>query len=131
MGFTSTNGIEIRGGFASDRRRAAEILLAAESAHEDGVSERETESSLYLRYDSSDDLPEGQMAELAAQFPELSFELAYFSLDGEFYGYAKCGAEGEAAESEDFEEDTRDLVARRHDGDRLAFVRARFSLDRG
>lgn len=130
MGFTSTNGIEIRGGLAGDRRRAAELLLASESAGEEGVSQSETEASLFLRFESSDDLPEGQMAELAAQFPELSFELVYFSLDGEFYGYAKCGAEGEAAESEDFEDNTRDLVARRHDGDRIAFVRARFSLDR-
>ena len=67
---------------------------------------------------------------MAPQFPGLAFTLAYFSLDGEFYGYAKAGTEGSAAESSDFAEDTRDIVGRRYDGDRIAFVRAVYSLAR-
>ena len=130
MGFTSNNEIVISGGKSDERGQAAAALLASESIDEDSATRRETADSLVLRFDSADGLPEGDIAALAPQFPGLSFSLVYFSLDGEFYGYSTAGAQGDAADSEDFAEDTRDLVARRHDGDRMAFVKERFSLGR-
>jgi hypothetical protein len=130
VAFTCVNEIEIEGGSEEERRKAAKLILAADSADEDSASRAEGGASLTLRFESVDGLPEGELASLAAQFPGFSFTLAYFSLDGEFFGYAKAGAGGEAAESEDFDEGTRDAVGRRHDGDGIAFVRARFGLSR-
>ncbi|MGA2547097.1 MAG: AraC family transcriptional regulator [Rectinemataceae bacterium] len=138
MVFTCVDEIEISGGSEEERRRAAALILAAESVDEGRASRRETlqargaqpRPSLLLRLESVDGLPEEEIQALAPQFPDLSFTLVYFSLDGEFFGYAKVGAAGGAAESEDFAEDTREIVGRRHDGDGIAFVRAAFSLAR-
>jgi hypothetical protein len=130
MAFTCVNEIEIDGGSEDERRRASDLILAADSADEDSASREERDLVLTLRFGSADGLPEEELASLAAQFPGLSFTLAYFSLDGEFFGYARAGAGGEAAESEDFDELTRDAVGRRHDGDGIAFVRERFGLAR-
>jgi hypothetical protein len=138
MAFTCVDEIEISGGSEEERRRAAALILAAESVDEDSVSQREAlqtggtppRPSLLLRLESVDGLPEEEIQALAPQFPDLSFTLVYFSLDGEFFGYAKVGAAGVEAESEDFAEDTREIVGRRHDGDGIAFARAAFSLAR-
>jgi hypothetical protein len=139
MAFTCMDDIEISGGSEEERRKAAAIILAAESVDEGTVSQRETvhakietgsPPSLLLRFESVDGLPEEDLQALVPLFPALSFTLVYFSLDGEFYGYAKAGAAGSAAESRDFAEDTRDIVGRRYDGDRIAFVRSVFSLAR-
>lgn len=129
MAFTCIDDIEIRGGAEDERRKAAAIILAAECVDEDSASRAERPDRLVLRLESVDGLPEDELAELAAQFPGLSFTLAYISLDGEFYGYTKVGPEGAGAESEDFADDTRDLIGRRHDGDVIAFVKATYGLD--
>jgi hypothetical protein len=138
MAFTCVDEIEISGGSEEERRRAAALILSAESVDEDSVSQREAlqtggtqpRPSLLLRLESVDGLPEEEIQALAPQFPDLSFTLVYFSLDGEFFGYAKVGAAGVEAESEDFAEDTREIVGRRHDGDGIAFARAAFPLAR-
>jgi hypothetical protein len=128
MGFTCENAIVIRGGAEAERRAAASLLLAADSIDEDSVSRMDLPSELSLRCASVDGLPEEDISALALQFPSLSFELLYFSKDGEFYGYARRGSGGEAAESADFDEKTLDEVGRRHDGDGIAFARAAFGL---
>ncbi len=131
MGFTCMNEIEIRGGTEAERGAAASLILAVETVDEESASREERASSLDLRFESVDGLPEDEVAAIAPQFPSLSFTLVYYSLDGEFYGYARSGAGGEAAaESEDFGEGTRDEIGRRHDGDGLAFVRAAYGLRR-
>jgi hypothetical protein len=130
MAFTCVNEIGIEGGSEAERRRAAELILAADSADEDSASRDEGGAFLALRFESVDGLPESELASLASGFPGLSFTMLYFSIDGEFFGYSKAGACGEAAESEDFDEDTRDAVGKRYDGDGIAFVRARFGLRR-
>jgi hypothetical protein len=130
MAFVCLNEIEIQGGTVEERRRAAALVLAIDCVNEGAASQRETEARLSLRLESVDGLPEEELSSLASQFPDLSFTLVYFSLDGEFFGYARMGAAGEAAESADFSEDTRDIVGRRYDGDGLAFVRASYSLAR-
>jgi hypothetical protein len=130
MGFTCLNEIEIACGSEEERRRTADLVLAFDSVDEDSSSREERGQIIVLRFESVDDLPEDELALLAAQFPDLSFTLVYFSLDGEFFGYAKTGASGTAADSEDFAEDTRDIVGRRYDGDGIAFVRARYSFAR-
>jgi hypothetical protein len=133
MAFTCRNEIVIRGGSEEERRRAAALILAVDSVDEDSASRDERPQALVLRLESVDGLPEDELRALAPQFPELSFTLIYFSLDGEFYGYARLQPAGEgaaeAAESEDFGEDTRDLVGRRYDGDVIAFVRGAFGLE--
>jgi hypothetical protein len=129
MGFTCDDEFEIRGGSAEDRRAAAALIIALDCVDEDSVSRAERDEALVLRLKSVDGLPENELMALAPQFPALSFTLVYFSLDGEFFGYARAGASGEGGDSEDFAEDTRDQVARRYDGDRIAFVRASFGLD--
>jgi hypothetical protein len=133
MGFTCINEIEISGLAEEDRRAAAKLLLAADYANDAAASLQDSqraaaEPSLVLRFESADGLPEEEIATVAAQFPGLSIALAYFSLDGEFYGYARAGSSGVGAESEDFEEDTREVVGRRYDGNAIAFVKARFGL---
>jgi hypothetical protein len=130
VAFTSLNEIEIVGGTAEGRRAAAALFLASDSADEDSAAREDRSSFLVVRFESVDGLPEEDLQALAPQFPDLSFTLVYFSQDGEFYGYAKAGAEGSAAESDDFAEDASDTVARRHDGDRIAFVRELYSLAR-
>jgi hypothetical protein len=130
MAFTCDNEIEIDGGDAAERRAAANLVLASESVDEDSARRVESGGSLILRATSVDGLPEEELASLAIQFPGLSLTLVYFSKDGEFYGYAKAGPEESAAESDDFDEDTLDLVGRRHDGDGIAFARSRYSLGR-
>jgi len=130
MAFTCVNEVLIEGGSAEERRRAAELMLAADSADEDSGSSAEGGASLTLRFESVDGIPESELSSLADQFPGLSFTMLYFSLDGEFFGYAKAGAGGEAEESEDFDEDTREAVGKRYDGDGIAFVRARYGLRR-
>jgi hypothetical protein len=134
MAFTCLNELEISGGSEEDRRAAAGLVLAVGCVDEAGASRRELPDSpgrgpsLLLRFESRDGLPEEDIAGLAPHFPALAFLLRYFSLDGEFYGYARAGAGGEAAESEDLFEDARELVGRRHDGDALAFVKERYGL---
>jgi hypothetical protein len=128
MGFTCINAIEIAGGSAEERRKAAELLLAADYADEETATMRDGGDSLELRYETEDGLPEDELPPLAMQFPDLSLSLAYLSLDGEFYGYARAGRGGESAESEDFDEGTREALGRRHDGDVIAFVRERYGL---
>jgi hypothetical protein len=129
MAFVCLNEIEILGGASPERAKAAELILAFASVDELSLSRREEgEGFLRLRVESEDGLPEEELAALAPQFPELSFTLVYFSLDGEFYGYARRGAAGEAAESADFDEGTRDLVGRGHEGDGIAFVRSSYRL---
>jgi hypothetical protein len=130
MAFTCRNEIEILGGTEAERGKAADLVLAADCVDEDSAERGGTGSRLSLRLDSQDGLPEEELASIAAQFPGLSFTLVYFSLDGEFFGYAKLGASGGAAESADFAEDTRELVGRRYDGDGLAFVRANYAIER-
>lgn len=130
MAFTCVNEVEIEGGSADERRKASELILAADSADEDSAFREERGSVLTLRFDSVDGLPEAELSSLAAGFPGLSFTMPYFSLDGEFFGYSRAGAGGEGAESEDFDEDTREAVGRRFDGDGLAFVKERYGLRR-
>jgi hypothetical protein len=133
MAFSCDCEIEIEGGTAEERLKAAALVLAFESIDKDSASQKEIHrdgiaASLLLDLKSVDGLPEENIEVLTPQFPSLSFTLVYFSHDGEFYGYARAGGGEKAAESEDFAEDTRDIVARRHDGDRIAFVRAAYSL---
>jgi hypothetical protein len=128
--FSCINEIEIRGGTEEERAEAAKLVFASDSADEDSGSSRTGDMALVLRFESVDGLPEAELAAIAAEFPGLSLTLAYFSLDGEFYGYARAGAGGEAAESEDFEEGTREEVGKDHDGDGIAFVKARYGLER-
>ncbi len=130
MTFTSLNEIEISGGSAEDRRAAAALVLAADSADEDGATTEGGDGFLRIRFGSVDGLPEDELAALAPQFPALGFTLVYFSLDGEFYGHARAGAAGDTAESADLTDDDREAVGRRHDGDGLAFVRACYDLSR-
>ena len=139
MTFTCDCEIEISGGTEEDRQKAAALLLAVDSVDENSVSRREAAQkergnsgsrTLVLRFESVDGLPEDELVSIAPQFPDLSLTLIYFSLDGEFFGYARAGAVGPAAESEDFAEDTRDIVGRRHEGDGIAFVRQAYSLER-
>ena len=130
MTFTSLNEIELRGGTVEERRAAATLILAADSADEDGASREEADGSLIIRFKSVDGLPEEDLRSIAPQFPALSFTLVYFSLDGEFYGHSRTGAAGEAAESADLTDDNRAAVGRRHDGDGIAFVRACYDLSR-
>ena len=126
MGFTCEIEVEVEGGAEAERRGAARLMLAAESADEDGAAQTEAGSTLRLRFKSVDGLPESELSSLAAEFPGLAFTMRYLSLDGEFYGYAKAGAGGEAAESEDFGEGTREELGRRFDGDGIAFVKDRY-----
>jgi hypothetical protein len=128
MGFTSDNEISIVGGSEVERRRAALLFLAPDCVDEDSLSQGERPDALVLRFDSVDGLPEADLAFIAAQFPELSFALAYFSKDGEFFGYARAGAGGEAAESDDLDEALWEEVGRRHNGDGIAFVKEQYSL---
>lgn len=137
MVFTCSNEIEISGGSQADRLAAAALILAIDSVDESTAKSRGAEESgaggesrpvLLVTLESVDGLPEKELGAIAAQFPALAFTLVYYSRDGEFYGYAKAGAEGDAAESEDFAEDTADTVGRRYDGDRLGFVRATYGL---
>jgi hypothetical protein len=128
MGFTCDNEIEIYGGSEDERRRVAALILALDSVDEDSSSREERGQVLLLRFKSVDGLPESELAGFAAQFSSLSFTLVYFSLDGEFFGYAKAGAAGDGAESEDFADGTRETVGKDHDGDGIAFVRSRYAL---
>jgi hypothetical protein len=130
MSFTCENEIVISGGTEEERVAATRLLLAADSIDEDSVSSEDGEATMVLRCESVDGLPESEARSLAVQFPELSFLMAYFSKDGEFYGYARAGKAGEAAESADFEEGTLEEVGRRYGGDGLAFVRDLYSLAR-
>jgi hypothetical protein len=138
MGFTCISELEISGGTESDRRAAAALVLASDSVDEDSASREERASSLVLRFESVDGLPEEELVTIAPQFSELSFLLVYFSRDGEFYGYARRGArvEGaesaalEEAESADLEEADLESIGRRHDGDGIAFAKERFGLAR-
>jgi len=130
MSFSCCNEIEIAGGTPDERRASAALVLAADSVDEGSSSLTERPSSVILRFDSVDGLPEEELQSLAPQFPSLAFTLVYFSQDGEFYGYARAGAAGSEAESDDFDQETRDIVARRHDGDRIAFVKAAYALSR-
>lgn len=106
---------------------------------EDSVSLREAEGgtgapappAVILRFESENGLPEDELQAIATQFPSLDFTLVYYSMDGEFYGWAAAGTQGSSSESEDFDEDTRDLIGHRHLGDGIAFVKERFSLERG
>jgi hypothetical protein len=128
MTFSCHNEIEIAGGTPDDRRASAALVLAADSVDEGSSSLTELPSSIILRFDSVDGLPEEELESLAPQFPALSYTLVYFSQDGEFYGYARAGTKGSASESADFVEDTRDSVAGRYSGDFIAFVKATYAL---
>jgi hypothetical protein len=129
MGFTCQNEAELAGGSAEERRKAAALLLAVDCVDEDTAYRKESELSLLVGFDSRDGLPEEELSSIAGQFPSLSLVLVYFSLDGEFYGYARSGGGKEEAESEDFAEGTREEIAARYEGDTLGFVRGRYSLE--
>jgi hypothetical protein len=137
MAFTSTNEIEILGGTEAERAAAAALVLGVDCVDEATASTRDAARAepgkeprpfLLLKFESVDGLPEQELGPIAAEFPSLAFTLTYYSRDGEFFGYAKVGAEGDEAASEDFDEGTSDIVGRRYEGDRLAFVRERFDL---
>ena len=128
MSFSCLNEIEIRGGSEEDRRRAASVLSSADYVDDESLSSSASAERLLLRYESLDGLPGDELAALGRQFPELSFLLVYASLDGEFFGMERSGSGGEAVESADFDDDTRELIGRRFDGDAVAFVRSRYSL---
>lgn len=140
MTFTCSNEIEVVGGTEAERAAAVALVLAVDSVDEATVSTRKVERAgpgevprpfLLARFDSIDGLPEEELGPIAALFPSLAFTLVYYSQDGEFYGYARAGAGDNDAASEDFAADTADIVGRRYDGDRLAFVKERFDLERG
>lgn len=128
MGFTCENEIEIKGGTPKDREAAALLILAAESIDEGSAKRSEGPESLVLRCLSADGIPEEETVNLAGQFPGLSLSIVYFSKDGEFYGFARTGSGGDAAESSDLEAADLDEVGKAHGGDGISFVKARFSL---
>jgi hypothetical protein len=128
MAFNCDCELEIGGGTEADRRAAAGLVLAADCVDEGGASRNAGASSILLRFTSVDGLPEDELAAIMPQFPELSLALVYFSRNGEFYGYARMGAGGEASESEDFDEGTLETVAADYDGDGIVFVRTVFGL---
>jgi hypothetical protein len=128
MSFTCDCVLEIGGGNAADRRAAASLILAAECIDESGAARHEGSSSLDLRFKSLDGLPEDELAAIAPHFPELVLALVYFSRDGEFCGYARSGAAGEAAESEDLDAGALETLDSDYDGDGIAFARAAFGL---
>jgi hypothetical protein len=132
MGFSCRNEVAIAGGKADERNKAAALIAAEESVDEDSLSREEGDGYLSLRFESVDGMPEEEISILAAQFPELAFTLVYFSRDGEFCGYAKAGRESafSGAESEDLDEAALGEVGSRYDGDGLAYVRARYGLER-
>lgn len=127
MSFACDCELEIQGGAEADRRTAARIILAADCVAEE-LGASEAEDSVRLRFSSVDGIPEDELASAAPQFPELSFALAYFSKDGEFFGYSRTGVSGQAGESEDFDDGTLEKVASQHSGDGIAFVRSFFGL---
>jgi hypothetical protein len=130
MGFMCDNEIEIRGGEESDRRKAATLLSVLDIVDEDSLSQSESPGVLDLRFRSVDGLPEEEAMALVEQFPGVAVTLAYFSKDGEFFGYSRSGAGGEdcAADSADLEEKDLGEVGKRFEGDGIAFVRERYGL---
>lgn len=130
MGFSCLNELELRGGSPKDREAAAALILALDSVDEEAAARTESADELTLRFPSVDDVPEGTVDDLSGRFPELALSLCYFSLDGEFYGYALRGPAGSGGDSADFGEDTRAEVGTRYDGDGIAFVKATYSLRR-
>jgi len=128
MSFTCDCMLEIMGGNAVDRQAAAGLILAADCVDESGAKRHEGSSSLDLRFESVDGLPEDELAAIAPHFPELALALVYFSRDGEFYGYTRSGAAGSAAESEDLDAGALESLAAEYDGDGIALARAAFGL---
>jgi hypothetical protein len=128
MGFMCQNEIGIKGGDQKDREAAAKLILAAESIDEDSAKREEQGDALILRCSSVDGIPEEETVNLAGQFPALSFSIIYFSKDGEFHGFARTGAGGDAAESADLVAADLDEVGKKHMGDGIAFVKERFGL---
>ena len=133
MGFSCENELRVLGGATSDRQAAAALIGADAGIDEESLTRETAEASLVLRFRSLDSVPEELVASVAAEFPALTLTLAYFSKDGEFFGYARlghgAGGAGNEADSEDFDDHTLDEVGRRYGGDGTAFVRARFGLD--
>lgn len=128
MGFVCENEIEIEGCAEAERRKAASMLSALDIIDEESLSEEERPGCLELRFQSVDGLPEEEAMALAAQFPGLAVRLAYFSKDGEFYGFSRSGPEGDSAESADLEAADLDDIGKRHNGDGIAFVREKYGL---
>jgi hypothetical protein len=130
MAFACENEIEIRGGEADDRRKAADLLFVLDIVDESSKSQRESPDALELRFQSVDGLPEEEAMALVEQFPALDVTLVYFSKDGEFFGYARSGPGGSdcAADSADLGEKDLDELGRSFNGDGIAFVRERFGL---
>jgi hypothetical protein len=128
MSFSCDCELEITGGAEADRRAAARVVLAADCV-EEGPAPREKPSALVFRFRSVDGLPEDELKSAAPQFPGLHFTLAYFSKDGEFYGYARMGAAGGEAESEDFDDSTLETLTSEYDGDGIDFVKAVYGLE--
>ena len=129
MGFSCECELRVRGGTAEERRSAADILLSAAYILEEGSGRSESPDFLRLTFGTMDGLPEEELELLWQQFPALSLVLSYVSMDGEFFGMSSRDPEGAANESEDFDEGTREEIGRRFDGNALAFVRSRYSLD--
>jgi hypothetical protein len=129
MSFSCDCELLIEGGSPEDRRAAARLVLAADCVEDGGGAPREEPTSLSARFASADGLPEDELAAAAPQFPGLGFTLAYFSRDGEFYGYAKAGTAGDEAESADFDERTLEALASTYFGDWIALIRAAFDLE--
>ena len=92
-----------------------------------------------LRFSSEDGIPEEGVIAIAAQFPELTFLLVYYSRDGGFYGYLRTGPGGTDSGSEDIEAQSSaedgdyemPEAFERYGGDGIAFARERFDLGTG
>jgi hypothetical protein len=137
MGFSCVNELEIRGGSAEERRSAAALATALDSVDDSSPSREEAPERLVLRFESVDGLPEEGVAAIAAQFPELSFTLVYYSREGGFYGCSRTGPEGSEAMSEDLEAEAGEggqgaygapELFERYGGDGIAFARERLGL---
>jgi hypothetical protein len=138
MGFACQNELEIGGASDEERRRASQLVPSLEAVDESSVANAERGELTVLRFSSEDDVPEEGVAAIAAQFPELSFLLVYYSRDGGFYGYLRIGPGGMDSGSEDIEDQSfgpsRDggyempELIERFGGDGIAFARERFGL---
>jgi|GEM_PF-3509714 len=128
MSFTCDCELEVAGGEPEDRSAAARIVLAADCVEEGDEALRTVDGAIAARFSCADGLPENELVSVAAQFPGLALTLAYFSRDGEFYGYAQALPGGESAESADFDDRTFESLTSEYSGDGIAFVRASFGL---
>ena len=103
MGFACSNELEIGSGSPEERRRAAQLVPSLEAVDESSLAASERGELNVLRFSSEDGIPEEGVIAIAAQFPELTFLLVYYSRDGGFYGYLRTGPGGTDSGSEDIE----------------------------